>query len=141
MLMARNASTQEALVLKGTLQGGMAGIGGEHTGFVLDGVSIEVDLSGVENAADLEGQAVLLQGSFEIKPYVERGPSPIFHVSAAKLASDRSPFRAPQTGPAESRTGSSDEIRRQALKLLQTDPTFRDEVKRLLAHDAGAAPQ
>jgi hypothetical protein len=140
MLMARFASSQELVVLQGTLQGGMVGIGGEHSGFVLDGVSIEVDLSSVEEAGDLAGQTVRLQGRFEVKPYLERGATPVFRVSAAKLATDRSPFPVPRDPSAKGSVRSREEMRADALKLLQYDEGFRDEVRRLLAGEDGAAP-
>lgn len=64
----------------GTLRGGMMGIGGEHTGWVLQGLDdgrgggMMVDVSGVRDAAQgLEGQAVTIRGRVEERRYVERG--------------------------------------------------------------------
>jgi len=69
--------------LVGTLEGGWAGIGGEHTGWVLrpddDTSAIEVDVSCCTSiAADLDGQRVTLLGRWAAKQYVERGPIRVF---------------------------------------------------------------
>jgi len=64
--------------LTGTLRGGMMGIGGETTGWMLagDGATggIELDVSRVKQQADkLEGQRVAVTGMMKDKNYVERG--------------------------------------------------------------------
>jgi len=76
--------------LVGRLQSGFAGIGGEHTGWVMmvpdpDGgdreKQVEVDVSKVRAAAKVnDGQPVTAHGEFIEKRYVERGPTMIFVV-------------------------------------------------------------
>ena len=64
----------------GVLRGGMMGIGGEHTGWTLQGPGdtrgqgMMVDVSRVaEQARGLEGQPVIIRGHVEDRHYVERG--------------------------------------------------------------------
>lgn len=65
--------------LSGKLKGGMAGIGGEHTGWVLEYQTktgpqqIEVDCSGLDAASIHEGPARITGRVFK-KNYLERGP-------------------------------------------------------------------
>ncbi len=76
--------------LVGTLKSGFAGIGGEHTGWVMmvpdaDGgeraKQVEVDISKVSAAAKVhDGQPVTAYGAFVERRYVERGPTVIFVV-------------------------------------------------------------
>ena len=139
-MMATGARAEDSMVLSGTLQGGMMGIGGEHSGFVLDDVSVEVDLSAVENAADLAGQKVQLQGHLDVKQYVERGPTPVFRVTAAKAASDPAPLPAAKPAAA-SGVRSREEMRAEALNLLENDEAFREEVRQKLLKADGPAPQ
>jgi hypothetical protein len=140
-MMSTGARAEDSMVLSGTLQGGMMGIGGEHSGFVLDDASIELDLSEVENAADLAGQKVKLQGHFDIKQYVERGPTPVFRVTAAKAASDPAPFPAAKPAGAVAGVRSREEMRAEALNLLENDEAFREEVRQKLLKTEGPAPQ
>jgi hypothetical protein len=112
-------------VLTGTLEGGMMGIGGEHSGFVLKDVQVEVDVSQLEDAADLAGEQVRLLGSFELKPYVERGPTWIFRAADAKPASDTSPFPFSLGPPPEQ--AEQERILEQLRRLAQADPEFREQ--------------
>lgn len=64
----------------GTLRAGMMGIGGEHTGWVLEGAGdgrgggLMVDVSRVrDEARALEGRSVVIRGHVEDRRYVERG--------------------------------------------------------------------
>ena len=62
----------------GTLQNGVMGIGGEHTGWILvgDGEAggIEVDVSNVkQNARELAGKRVTITGRMSERNYTERG--------------------------------------------------------------------
>lgn len=88
-----NPPQQELPAMKqliGRLQSGFAGIGGEHTGWVMwvpdpDGgdreLQVEVDVSKVRAAANVNnGQPVTAHGDFVEKRYVERGPTKIFVV-------------------------------------------------------------
>ena len=64
--------------LTGTLRGGMMGIGGETTGWMLagDGATggIELDVSRVKAQAEkLDGQRVAVSGMMTDRKYVERG--------------------------------------------------------------------
>ena len=74
--------------ISGTLKSGFAGIGGEHTGWVIlvpdeGGGSrekqIEVEVSKVAAMAKVkDGQPVTAEGAFVEKRYVERGVTRIF---------------------------------------------------------------
>lgn len=64
----------------GTLRGGMVGIGGESTGWMLQGAGdgrgagMDLDVSRVQGRAqELEGQSVIVRGHVEERRYVERG--------------------------------------------------------------------
>ena len=65
--------------LSGKLKSGMAGIGGEHTGWMLEYQTkagqqkIEVDLSGLD-AASVHAGSVRIKGKIVKKNYIERGP-------------------------------------------------------------------
>lgn len=66
------------------------GIGGEHTGWVLE-VSpkdkIEVDVRSVAQAAHQhQGRRVRVTGNMVTKQYVERGPTPILVASKIEQA-------------------------------------------------------
>jgi len=74
----------------GFLVGGLMGIGGEHTGWMLrrdDERALEVDVSAVrDEATRLEERRVSIQGEVIEKQYVERGPTPVLvarEISAA----------------------------------------------------------
>ena len=64
--------------IRGTLRSGMMAIGGETTGTVIGarGATWELDLKGVpqgrQKAESLDGRPVLVKGSLEIRPGVER---------------------------------------------------------------------
>jgi hypothetical protein len=90
---AKPSPQQELPAMKqlvGRLQSGFAGIGGEHTGWVMwvpdpDGgdreKQVEVDVSKVPAAAKVnDGKPVTARGEFIEKRYVERGPTMIFVV-------------------------------------------------------------
>lgn len=66
------------VTLSGTLEGGIAGIGGETTGYNLNDVSIEIDMSEVSNADELQGNTISVEGHFEVKEGPERGSYWIF---------------------------------------------------------------
>lgn len=66
------------VTLSGTLEGGVAAIGGETTGYNLNDVSIEIDMSEVGNADQLQGNSISVEGHFEVKEGVERGNYWIF---------------------------------------------------------------
>ena len=70
--------TAQPSTFTGTLQNGVMGIGGEHTGWILvgDGEAggIEVDVSKVmNNARDLAGKRVTITGRMSERNYTERG--------------------------------------------------------------------
>ncbi len=50
------------LNLTGTLEGGIFAPGGETTGYRLNDVSVEVDVSKISNRAELEGKSVKVPG-------------------------------------------------------------------------------
>jgi hypothetical protein len=64
--------------LHGRLQGGVVAPGGETTGYELLNVTIEVDMSDVENVDALDGQTVKLNGHFETREGPERGTRWVF---------------------------------------------------------------
>lgn len=69
------------VTIKGTLEGGIAAIGGETTGYRLNNVSIEsveVDVSELDNADNLDGQNVTLNGHFDVVEGVESGKRLVF---------------------------------------------------------------
>ena len=77
--------------LTGTLRGGMMGVGGETTGWVLagDGATggIEVDVSRVKpQAKQLDGQRVAVTGMMRDKDYVERGTVRVLVIDQIRLA-------------------------------------------------------
>lgn len=74
------------ITVVGVLRGGMAGIGGEHTGWQMErpgGLSpIEVDVSKVPaRARKFEGRRVALTGRMVDRDYVERGRVRILQVN------------------------------------------------------------
>jgi hypothetical protein len=84
----------------GTLQNGVMGIGGEHTGWILvgDGEAggIEVDVSRVmQNAKALAGKRVTITGRMSERNYTERGKTAVLMaesiVEAPKPAANRPP--------------------------------------------------
>ncbi len=84
----------------GTLQNGVMGIGGEHSGWILvgDGEAggIEVDVSKVmRNARDLAGKRVTITGRMSERNYTERGKTPVLIAEsiaeAIKPAANRPP--------------------------------------------------
>lgn len=70
---------EQEMTLVGVLEGEQAGIGGEHTGWVLSGTAegdIEVDISNVaDQAQQFEGSQVVITGAIIEKDYLERGPT------------------------------------------------------------------
>ena len=76
----------------GTLRGGMVGIGGESTGWILKGdgdargPGLDVDVSRVrEQAMNLEGQRVVIRGRIDERQYVERGRVPVLIAETINL--------------------------------------------------------
>jgi hypothetical protein len=66
----------------GTLQSGVVGIGGEHTGWILSGDGatggIEVDVSRVRDEARAnDGKRVTITGRMSERNYTERGKVPV----------------------------------------------------------------
>lgn len=70
--------------LKGRLRGGIVERGGEHTGFNLEDVIIEIDMSEIANAQDLDGKEIVAEGNIELMQYLERGDVWIFKAISAK---------------------------------------------------------
>jgi hypothetical protein len=66
--------------LEGQLRGDIVGVGGEHTGYVLE---VEVDMSAIQNVEDLEGEHVAVTGEVVIVDYPERGKVLIFRATSA----------------------------------------------------------
>jgi hypothetical protein len=64
------------------LEGRLRGIGGEgeRIGYLLE---LEVDLSGIEDAGELEGEQVALTGDVEIVDHPERGKVMVFKATSA----------------------------------------------------------
>lgn len=79
-------------VLLGTLKSGFMGIGGEHTGWVIQPADDkerpqETDVSGVmDTAKPLDGKKVRATGTMVEKKYVERGLVKIFKVTKIEAA-------------------------------------------------------
>jgi hypothetical protein len=65
--------TTKALVLSGTLVGGVLGPGGETTGYVLNVADLDVDSTGVSNASAFDGKPCLVAGDFEERTFPLRG--------------------------------------------------------------------
>ena len=83
----------------GTLQNGVMGIGGEHTGWILvgDGETggIEVDVSKVTRIArDLAGKRVTITGRMSERNYTERGKTPVL-VAESIVEAPKSPANRP----------------------------------------------
>lgn len=78
--------------IRGTLRTGMMAIGGETTGTVVSarGATWELDLTqlpeGRQRAESLAGRRVLVKGSLEIRPGVERRERAIVAVSSLEPA-------------------------------------------------------
>ena len=78
--------------VRGTLRSGMMAIGGETTGTVVAarGATWELDLKGIpgglQKAESLDGRAVLVKGSLEIRPGVERRQRAIVTVTSLEAA-------------------------------------------------------
>lgn len=78
------------VTLRGKLEGGIAAIGGETTGWMLtylrDGkpAVIDVDMSGVRGPVNLRPTEVTITGTVYIKDYVERGPTSILKAESIK---------------------------------------------------------
>lgn len=85
---------------RGTLHGGIVGIGGEHTGFELeqdDGSRLEVDPCAQKAAAEkLAGGRVEIDGRVEERGYVERRTVRVLKVKAIRGADECSKPAAPQ---------------------------------------------
>jgi hypothetical protein len=81
--------------IRGTLRAGMMAIGGETTGTVIHarGATWELDLRQVEGgrarAESLDGRPVLVKGSLEIRPGVERRERAIVTVTSLESAPDK----------------------------------------------------
>lgn len=100
------ASAEKSTALTGTLQSGMAAIGGEHTGWVLVGDNesggIEVDVSRVpDKARAADGQRVTITGRMVQRNYVERGQVPV--LVAERIVDAPPPGQGRATGGLESR--------------------------------------
>lgn len=61
--------------LEGQIQGGINAVGGETTGYQL---TVDVDLSAIENADQLDGQTVGVSGEVVLVNYTESGPKLVF---------------------------------------------------------------
>lgn len=76
------------VMLTGILRGGIAAIGGETTGWVLereDGSQLDVDVSAVrKDATAMEGKRVRLAGEMTRKRWVERGERDLMVVAKAE---------------------------------------------------------
>jgi hypothetical protein len=78
--------------IRGTLRAGMMAIGGETTGTVITarGATWELDFKGVpqgrQKAESLDGRPVLVKGSLEIRPGVERRERAIVTVTSLEAA-------------------------------------------------------
>ncbi|HEV8290380.1 MAG TPA: hypothetical protein VGP94_00585 [Tepidisphaeraceae bacterium] len=75
----------------GTLQSGVVGIGGEHTGWILSGDGatggIEVDVSKVRDQASAnDGKRVTITGRMSQRNYTERGKVPVLIAEAITAA-------------------------------------------------------
>ena len=66
--------------LEGQLREDTAGVGGEHTGYVLE---VEVDMSAVQNAQEILDEHVAVTGEVVIVDYPERGKVLIFRATSA----------------------------------------------------------
>jgi hypothetical protein len=76
------AGDRDATVaVEGTLRAGLVGIGGEHTGWLVErpgAPPVEVDVSAVRADAErLAGRRVRVVGRTVTRAYVERGPTPV----------------------------------------------------------------
>ena len=69
--------------LEGQLRGGIVAVGDEHTGFEL---TVEVDMSAIEDADTLADKTVAVSGEVFLKNYPERGP---FLILEAKRATEK----------------------------------------------------
>ncbi len=81
--------TSLVVTIKGCLEGGFAGIGGEHTGWMLrpdgGGGAIEVDVSRVrELAQTLNEKKVEAGGTLITRDYLERGPTKILVIDSLR---------------------------------------------------------
>jgi len=74
---AIEVANPETKVIRGMLQTGMMGIGGEHSGIELtldDGTRLEVEPGTNRGVAEgLDGRRVVVTGTLETRGYVERG--------------------------------------------------------------------
>jgi hypothetical protein len=93
-----NQPMAQPTTFTGTLQSGVMGIGGEHTGWILvgDGETggIEVDVSNVKQIArQLAGKRVTIKGKIGERNYTERGKTAVLVAEsiseAPKSASNR----------------------------------------------------
>jgi hypothetical protein len=78
---AKGAARGESMV--GMLRGGIMGIGGEHTSFILtrDGKpDAEIDLTAIKDADRFVGKRVSVSGRWVDKKYIERGTVSVFVV-------------------------------------------------------------
>jgi len=89
--------SQGVNTVTGTLRGGMAGIGGEHTGWQIErtggggAAAIEVDVAKIKGSATkLDGRTVTITGTMVDKKYIERGVVKILRAETiAEIKSQR----------------------------------------------------
>jgi len=96
---SNNQPMAQPTTFTGTLQSGVMGIGGEHTGWILvgDGEAggIEVDVSNVkQNARDLAGKRVTITGKMGERNYTERGKIAVL-VAESIVEAPKSPTNRP----------------------------------------------
>ena len=94
-----NQPMAQPTTFTGTLQSGVMGIGGEHTGWILvgDGEAggIEVDVSKIkQNARDLAGKRVSITGKMSDRNYTERGKVAVL-VAESIIEAPKSPTNRP----------------------------------------------
>ena len=96
---SNNQPMAQPTTFTGTLQSGVMGIGGEHTGWILvgDGEAggIEVDVSKIKsNARDLAGKRVTITGKMSDRNYTERGKVAVL-VAESITEAPKSPTNRP----------------------------------------------
>jgi len=85
------ANASPSLSLKGKLKAGIMGPGGETTGYALveprlASNNLEIDMSSVKDARNLDGRELIVDGVFQTRVYVERGRVTVFKAAAARVA-------------------------------------------------------
>ena len=86
-----NPEAEGRVTVNGILRSGYVGIGGEHTGWMIQPGGgqppIEVNIVAVQDQANqLDGMSVTATGKYTEKKYVERGPTQILIVEELKRA-------------------------------------------------------